>query len=125
VKTVEIWSFGLWNLELGISNISPHFSQWHLMKSRLLLICLVVAASVGCSTVHQETSVSGPHLTEAQAIAIAKPKLPLPAGDSYRAAFKDGFWEVWTDRANSRYRSWTVVKIRDSDGQLLEAALRM
>jgi hypothetical protein len=60
------------------------------------------------------------HLTQAQAIALAKPVLPLPAGDSYRLAFKDGIWVIWTGRDDIPARAWTVVTIRDSDGKVLE-----
>jgi hypothetical protein len=67
---------------------------------------------------------SSRHLTEAQAITLAKPVLPLPAGESYRVGFKDGVWEVWTDRDGSQFRAWTVVRIRDADGKILGTEIR-
>jgi len=68
---------------------------------------------------------SSRHLTEAQAITLAKPVLPLPAGESYRVGFKDGVWEVWTDRDGSQFRSWTIVRIRDADGKILGTVNRL
>ena len=75
------------------------------------------------------------HLTEADAIALVKPLLPLPKGDSYRARFIEdaskvyapgqvqvrwgAIWWVYTDRADVQYRSWNVVVIQDSDGTVL------
>ena len=95
------------------------------MKLSSLIPCLTLVLAVGCTEVrHQASSSSSTHLTESQAIALAQPKLPLPAGESYRTAFKAGVWEVWTDRANSQHRSWTVVTIRDSDGEVLGVAHR-
>jgi membrane protein implicated in regulation of membrane protease activity len=67
---------------------------------------------------------SSRHLTEAQAITLAKPVLPLPAGESYRVGFKDGVWEVWTDRDGSQFRGWTIVRIRDADGKILGTEIR-
>ena len=84
---------------------------------------LAVVVTIGCTAARHETS-SSRHLTEAQAIELAKPVLPLPAGESYRARFKDGTWEVWTDRAGSQFRIWTVVTIRDSNGKVQGVAHR-
>ena len=67
---------------------------------------------------------SSRHLTEAQAITLAKSVLPLPAGESYRVGFKDGVWEVWTDRDGSQFRGWTIVRIRDADGKILGTEIR-
>jgi hypothetical protein len=64
----------------------------------------------------QHPASPGPHLSEAQALAIAKPMLPLPAGESYRVHFSNGTWEVWTDSSTPR-EGWTVVVIQDIDGQ--------
>lgn len=118
-----------------------------------LIPCLAIALAVGCAEVSHETASSssqhltntqaiaqaipekpraaeisspsaGGHLTRGQAVAIAQPHLRVPEGDSYRAVLKDGVWEVWTDRTNSQYRGWTVVTIRDMDGQVLGVANR-
>ena len=86
------------------------------MKTTLLIVCFAVAMTVGCASSHTEAS-SKQHLTEAQALTIAKPMLPLPDGETYRVRFKDGTWEVWTDREGSHFRSWTVVVIQDADGK--------
>jgi hypothetical protein len=103
-----------------------------MMKTSTLISCLATALIIGCTSVsHEEPSgrrheePSGRHLTEAQAIAYAKPWLPQPAGESYRVRFRDGVWEVWTDRDGSNFRSWTFVKIRDSDGKVLGLEGRM
>ena len=59
---------------------------------------------------------SSRHLTEAQVLVIAKPLLPLPAGESYRVGFEDGTtWVVWTEGATPKEGA-TVVLIRDIDG---------
>jgi hypothetical protein len=62
--------------------------------------------------IKQETS-SRRHLTKAQAIALAKSKLPLSAGESYHVNFTDGTWEVFTEPSGVQVRAWTIVKIRD------------
>jgi len=85
------------------------------------LPAFAVAALARQSSVESNASKSSQrHLTLAQAVTIAKPVLPLPEGDSYRVAFKDGIWIIWTDRDDIPFRAWTVVTIRDSDGKLLE-----
>jgi hypothetical protein len=63
-------------------------------------------------------------LTEAQAIKIATAALSLASGESYMADFKDGVWEVRTDCEGCQFRSWRVVTIRDSDGEVMEVSHR-
>jgi hypothetical protein len=60
---------------------------------------------------------SSRRLTEAQAIALATPMLPLLVGESYKADFKNGIWEIRTDCEGCR--SWRVVTIQDSDGKAM------
>ena len=66
---------------------------------------------------------SRPHLTEAQALAIAKPMLRLAAGESYHVRFSNGSWVVWT-QAPEPFQAVSTVTIRDSDGQLLGSETR-
>jgi len=98
------------------------------MQNIIPIVLLVGCCAVSAQTTNAPTKTNNPsssrHLTEAQAIALAKPKLHLPAGESYRTAFRDGMWEVWTDRNNSQFRSWRVVTIRDSDGKVQGVANR-
>jgi hypothetical protein len=79
------------------------------MKLLKFISCLIVAFVVGCAS-------PGRHLTEAQALAIAKPMLPLPAGESYHVHFNNGTWEIWT-QGNKPREGWTIVVIQDRDGQ--------
>jgi hypothetical protein len=57
------------------------------------------------------------HLTEAQVLAIAKPLLPLPAGESYQVNFRDGTWEVFTEPDGVQVRGGRVILVQDSDGK--------
>jgi hypothetical protein len=95
------------------------------------------ANAVPAAPVPQASAVTPPvqHLTAGQAIALAKPLLPLPPGEEYRARFipdaskvyapgtgrdrHEAIWWVYTDRDDVRYAGWTVVVIRDSDGKVL------
>lgn len=86
------------------------------MKLLSFIACLAVVAITGCTTTRHETS-SSRHLTEAQALALAKPMLPLPAGESYHVKFRDGTWEVFTEPDGVQVRGGRVVLVQDSDGR--------
>jgi hypothetical protein len=91
------------------------------MKLQTLITCLAVAITVGCADTRREAS-SSHHLTEAQVLAIAKPALPLSAGESYYLHYDDGVWKVWNSTDGSIRGGWkasTVLTIRDSDGKVL------
>lgn len=90
-------------------------SSIYTMKVLTFISCLVVAFTVGCAQMQHAAS-SSRHLAEAQALAIARPMLPLPAGESYCVRFSNGTWEVWAESSQPR-EGWTVVVIRDIDGQ--------
>lgn len=55
------------------------------------------------------------HLTEAQVLAIARPLLPLPPGESYHVNFRDGTWEVFTEPDGVQVRGGRVILVQDSD----------
>jgi hypothetical protein len=82
------------------------------------MVCSAVLVTTGCTNGPQLTS--GRHLTEDQVLALAKPRLPLPAGEAYQVNFRDGTWEVFTEPKNVPVRSWRVMLIRDSDGKVEE-----
>jgi hypothetical protein len=81
-----------------------------------VLVIITGCVAVGCANTRHGTS-SSRHLTEAQVLAIAKPMLPLPPGESYHVGFEDGTtWVVWTESATPSWGGRTVVTIRDIDG---------
>jgi hypothetical protein len=86
------------------------------MKLFALIAYLAVVATTGCTTTHHETS-SSRHLTEAQALALAEPMLPLPAGESYHVSFRNGTWEVFTAPDGVPVRAARVVLVQDIDGK--------
>lgn len=94
--------------------------------NRFLLIFAVLIniagfVAFGCASKPHETS-SGRHLSEAQVLAIAKPMLPLRAGESYYLHFSDGVWKVWASVDGTIRGGWggsTVLTIQDSDGKIL------
>ena len=65
----------------------------------------------------EKPSSSSRHLTEAQALALAEPMLPLPAGESYHVNFKSGTWEVFTTPDGVPVRAAKVVLVQDIDGK--------
>jgi hypothetical protein len=73
--------------------------------------------AVNADTNSMNGSASNRHLTEAQVLAIAKPMLPLPAGESYHANFSNGIWEVFTEPDGVQVRGGTVVLVQDIDGK--------
>jgi len=83
------------------------------MKNISFILILVAATSFfGCSKASPST-----HLTQAQVLDIAKPRLPLRAGESYYAHFTNGIWTVCTTNSGRvAYTSSTELEIRDSDG---------
>jgi hypothetical protein len=91
------------------------------MKRIIYLFAIAGFVAVGCAAKRHETS-SIHHLTEAQVLAIAKPAMPLSAGESYYLHFNDGVWKVWTSVDGSIRGGWkasTVLTIQDSDGKVL------
>ncbi len=104
------------------------------MKGTAVALTFILAGTLlGCASrkdrqydttsVVRRKSAPGPRMTEAQVLALAKPMLPLFAGDSYRRVdFRESTrtWEVstWPD-GGAEVHTWLVVLIRDSDGKVL------
>jgi hypothetical protein len=94
----------------------------------LLLACAVALVSTGCTKKHSPDEIlPGRHMSESQAIKLAKEALPLPTSETaknvYRLDFKNGSWEMSllkTD-ANGQVEttgSQVVVRIQDADGKV-------
>jgi len=82
-----------------------------------ILILVAVTFFIGCNKASPST-----HLTQAQVLTIAKPLLPLHAGESYYEHFTNGTWTVWASNDGTIKAGWgasTVLTIRDSDGKVL------
>ena len=87
-----------------------------------ILILITVTVFIGCSKTSPST-----HLTKAQVLTIAKPLLPLRAGEAYCESFTNGTWTVWAaDDGTIKGGEDTIVgggstvlTIRDSDGKVL------
>jgi major membrane immunogen (membrane-anchored lipoprotein) len=83
----------------------------------IILILVAVTLFIGCSKASPST-----HLTKAQVLTIAKPLLPLRAGESFHESFTNGTWTVWASDDGTIKGGWggsTVLTIRDSDGKVL------
>jgi len=98
----------------------------------LIAAALLVSPLCGCTTnpppaptparAASAPASPGQRLTKAQVIEIAKPSLPLPAGEAYYVDFKDGVWNVWTSPDGSirmGYGATVILLIQDSDGKVL------
>ena len=87
-----------------------------------ILILVALTLFIGCSKGSPSI-----HLTKAQVLTIAKPLLPLRAGESYYESFTNGTWTVWAaDDGTIKGGEDTIVgggstvlTIRDSDGKVL------
>lgn len=89
------------------------------MKLSTFIACVGLVVTAGCTDARQ--AVCGRRMTEAQVLALAKPRLPLPTGESYHVHFREGTWEVSTERESVPVRCWRVILIRDLDGKVEEA----
>ena len=98
------------------------------MKHLAIIALFIAIATTGCKSMSHDTSRSR-HLTEAQAIEIARPLIPLSAGESYKVKFDEqrGIWGVFIRNSPSDmlvgapyYPSDNrSVVIRDADSKVL------